>query len=212
MNLVSSTLDDSLPTRVSLLLRLQDLTDHSSWKEFYERYRRFIFRVALRKGLSPEDAEEVLQDTVLSVAKGLPTFTYDRTQGSFKGWLITITRRRVVDQLRRQGRHVPASELLDGGTRVAEGNLDHQFEAVWEAEWENNLFQTALDQIRLSVTPRNFQVFDWTVRMGHSARQTAEAFGISAALVRVIKFRVLRQFEKQLQRLEKEPWPKGYKP
>ncbi len=212
MTLVSSTLDDSLPTRASLLLRLQDLADHSSWKEFYERYRRFIFKAALRKGLSREDAEEVLQDTVLSVAKGLPNFTYDPSRGSFKGWLITITRRKVVDRLRRRERQVTVATLPADVPSGVEGPVEDHFEAVWEAEWENNLFQTATDQIRLTVTPRDFQIFDWTVRMGRSARETAEAFGISTVLVRVIKFRVFRRFERQLRRLEKAPWPKGGNP
>ncbi len=205
-----STFDDSLPTRVSLLLRLQDVADHSSWKEFYDRYRRFIFRAALRKGLSQEDAEEVLQDTVISVAKGLPKFTYTTAGSSFKGWLMTITRRKVVDKLRKQGRQVPTTDL-DGATveKIAD---DDGFEPAWELEWEDNLIQAATDQLRLAVAPRSFQIFDWTVRMGRSTRETAKAFGISVVLVRVTKFRVTHRFKKILHRLEKEPWPKGCRP
>jgi RNA polymerase sigma-70 factor (ECF subfamily) len=207
---MSTNLDDSLATRVSLLLRLQDVADHSSWKEFYDRYRRFIFRAAQGKGLSQEDAEEVLQDTVISVAKGLPNFTYSPAGGSFKGWLMTITRRKVVDKLRKQGRQVPTTDL-DGAT-VEKITADGCFEPAWEIEWHNNLLQAATDQLRLAVTPRSFQIFDWTVRMGRSTKETAEAFGISTVLVRVTKYRVLRKFKSILQRLEKEPWPKGCRP
>lgn len=212
MTLVSSTFDDSLPTRASLLLRLQDLDDHSSWMEFFDRYRRFIFGIALRMGLSRQDAEEVVQDTVISVSRGLPSFSYNPTKGSFKGWLMRVTQHKVVDQFRKLGRQVPTDGLPGETTAIAEAAVDQPFDAFWEAEWQHNLLQVATDQLRLAVSPRNFQIFDWTVRMGRTAEETAKAFGISTVLVRVTKFRVLHEFQRILRRLEKEPWPKGTQP
>jgi RNA polymerase sigma-70 factor (ECF subfamily) len=205
---VSPTLEDSLPTRVSLLRRLRDLADDSSWKEFYERYRRFIFQAARRKGLSAQDAEEVLQDMIVSVARGLPNFVYNPDLCSFKGWLMTITHRRVTDQLRRRGRQVPVADT--GGEIPITGEpTESHFDAAWEAEWESNLLDAATDRLRLSISPRNFQIFDWTVRMGCSTKETAAAFGISANLVRVTKLRVLLNLKKHLRQLRREPWPKG---
>ena len=212
MTLVSSTFDDSLPTRASLLLRLQDLDDHSSWIEFFDRYRRFIFGIALRMGLSRQDAEEVVQDTVISVSRGLPSFSYNPTKGSFKGWLMRVTQHKVVDQFRKLGRQVPTDGLPGETTATQEAAVDQPFDAFWEAEWQHNLLQVATDQLRLAVSPRNFQIFDWTVRMGKTAEETAKAFGISTVLVRVTKFRVLHEFKRILRRLEKEPWPKGTQP
>ena len=212
MTLVSSMFDDSLPTRASLLLRLQDLDDHSSWIEFFDRYRRFIFVIALRMGLSRQDAEEVVQDTVISVSRGLPSFSYNPTKGSFKGWLMRVTQHKVVDQFRKLGRQVPTDGLPVEITATAEAAVDQPFDAFWEAEWQHNLLQVATDQLRLAVSPRNFQIFDWTVRMGRTAEETAKAFGISTVLVRVTKFRVLHEFKRILRRLEKEPWPKGTQP
>ena len=212
MTLVSSTFDDSLPTRASLLLRLQDLDDHSSWIEFFDRYRRFIFGIALRMGLSRQDAEEVVQDTVISVSRGLPSFSYNPTKGSFKGWLMRVTQHKVVDQFRKLGRQVPTDGLPGETTATQEAAVDQPFDAFWEAEWQHNLLQVATDQLRLAVSPRNFQIFDWTVRMGRTAEETAKAFGISTVLVRVTKFRVLHEFKRILRRLEKEPWPKGTQP
>jgi RNA polymerase sigma-70 factor (ECF subfamily) len=211
VTLVFPMTDDSLPTRVSLLSRLRDLADDTSWKEFYERYRRFIFQAALRKGLSSQDAEEVLQGTVVSVARGIPNFVYNPAICSFKGWLMTITRRRVADQLRRRGRQVPLAETA--GDIPAGGILvDSPFEAAWEAEWESNLIEAAIDRLRLTISPRNYQIFDWTFRMGRSTQETAAAFGISAGVVRVTKLRVRLQLEKHLRQMRREPWPEGCKP
>ena len=212
MTFVSSTLDDSLLTRASLLLRLQDLDDHSSWMEFFDRYRRFIFRVALKMGLSRQDAEEVVQDTVISVSNALPSFTYDPAKGSFKGWLMRVTQHKVVDQFRKLGRQVPTDVFPSESWAAAETVVDQPFDAFWEAEWQHNLLQVATDQLRMAVSPRNFQIFDWSVRMGRTTGETAKAFGISTVLVRVTKYRVLHEFKRILRRLEKEPWPKGTRP
>ncbi|HEY5910625.1 MAG TPA: sigma factor, partial [Verrucomicrobiae bacterium] len=81
--------NEQLPTRASLLQRLKDLGDESSWNEFYEIYHDLIFSVARRAGLSESDAGEVVQDTLISVARKMPGFTYDPAKDSFKGWLLT---------------------------------------------------------------------------------------------------------------------------
>src|SRR5262249_51453088 len=93
---------ESIPTRASLLARLKDLGDQASWNEFYELYHNLIFRVARRAGLSETEAGEVVQDTLISVAKKMPGFTYDPAKDSFKGWLLTVTRWRIRDQLAKR--------------------------------------------------------------------------------------------------------------
>jgi len=55
--------------------------------------------VAVKAGLNDAEAQqEVVQETVISVAKQMPGFRYDPTRGTFKGWLLKITRRRIADQ------------------------------------------------------------------------------------------------------------------
>ena len=88
---------DSRRTRAGLLHQLKDWQDHDAWTEFFETYWRLIYRVALRAGLSNTEAEEVVQETVVAVARRMPTFEYDRSK-SFESWLLQITHRRIVDQ------------------------------------------------------------------------------------------------------------------
>ena len=200
-------MDDSLATRASLLDRIRDVGNQASWREFFERYRGFIYGVARRKGLGHEDAEEVLQDTVVSVSKGLPRFVYRPEESSFRGWLTTITVRRVADQMRRASRRVETVPLKDEAGLEEGVAEDHP--AQWDEEWMSNLCRVALDRLRLVVSPRDFQVFDWTELRGHSNGETAAAFGLSAVLVRVIRFRVRRRLDAVVRELERSPWPAG---
>src|SRR5260221_14525493 len=93
---------DLIPTRRSLIYRLRDLGDEESWSDFFQTYSRLIYEVALKSGLSDAEAQEVVQETVISVAKQMPGFQYDPALGRFKGWLLQITRRRIADQVRKQ--------------------------------------------------------------------------------------------------------------
>src|SRR5687767_11139741 len=98
---MSAPADELIPTRQSLLSRLKDWQDRDGWKEFFDTYWRLIYTVALKAGLTQSEAEEVVQDTVVSVSKQMPAFQYDQA-GSFKGWLLQITRRRIADQFRKR--------------------------------------------------------------------------------------------------------------
>src|SRR5437867_7448085 len=96
--------DELLPTRRSLLTRLKQWDDQESWRDFFNTYWKLVYGVALKAGLSDAEAQEVVQETVISVAKQMQDFKYDPAVGSFKSWLLQLTRRRIVDQFRKRPR------------------------------------------------------------------------------------------------------------
>ena len=66
--------EEFLPTRQSLLLRLRNLEDQLSWQEFFDRYWKLIYSVARRSGLSDAEAQDVVQETIISVSKKIAGF------------------------------------------------------------------------------------------------------------------------------------------
>src|SRR5215471_16363220 len=94
--------DGAISTRYSLLSRLQNWGDQESWKDFFDTYWRLIYSIALKSGLTEAEAEDVVQETVICVAKDIDKFRRDRRLGTFKGWLRNLTRWRVADQLRKR--------------------------------------------------------------------------------------------------------------
>src|SRR6266496_6579381 len=103
--------DDSLTTRRTLLSRLRNLEDQESWRTFFYRYWELLYNVAKQSGLGEPEAQDVVQETVISVAKAMPDFRYDPARGSFKQWLLRIAGRRIMDQLRRKYRQPPRAEM-----------------------------------------------------------------------------------------------------
>src|SRR5215468_1145830 len=93
---------DPIPTRHSLLNRLKDWDDQSSWQEFFDTYWRLIYNVAVKAGLSYAEAQEVVQETVIGVAYKIGEFKADPRHGSFSAWLMQLTRWRIADQWRKR--------------------------------------------------------------------------------------------------------------
>jgi len=91
------SVDEMIPTRQSLLSRLKNWNDQEGWKAFFDTYWRLIYHTAVKAGLTDAEAEDVVQETVISVMKSMPTFEYDSQNGSFKSWLLRF------DQLANRG-------------------------------------------------------------------------------------------------------------
>src|SRR5258708_10534861 len=106
--------NEMIPTRRTLLSRLKDWNDHESWKVFFDTYWRLIYNAAVRAGLTDAEAQDVVQDTVISVSKSMPNFKYHEDQGSFKSWLLRLTDWRITDQLRKRQTAIQHSNRMPG--------------------------------------------------------------------------------------------------
>ena len=208
MNAVMTMLvEDSIPTRYSLLSRLQDREDQDSWKDFFDTYWRLIYSFAIKSGLTDAEAQDVVQETVISVAKDIQKFKRDRTLGSFKGWLRNLTRWRIADQLRKRTRSVPAGTNLSTpspGLDEIAGPVNADLEAIWEEDWQANLLEAALERVKPRIKEEHFQIFDLNVLRQWPAGKVAQALGVNIGRVYLARFRVMALIKKEIRALEKQ--------
>jgi RNA polymerase sigma factor (sigma-70 family) len=208
---MAEPMDELIPTRASLIQRLKNWQDQSSWQDFFDTYWRLIYGVALKGGLTEAEAQDVVQETMISVARHMPTFTYDPAIGSFKTWLLNMTRWRITDQLRKRdpagaARH-PAAEETATGTGIVERMVDpagRDLEALWNAEWETNLLDAALAKIKRRLDPQKYQIFDLYVNKEWPPDKVAAAFDISVDQVYLAKHRVTELIKEEVRRLEQK--------
>jgi RNA polymerase sigma-70 factor (ECF subfamily) len=193
------------------LSRLRNVGDDASWRTFFDTYWRLIYNVARKFGLSDQEAQDIVQETVIAVARKMPQFRYDPSKGSFKQWLLLITRRRIQDHLRRLYRSLPMAPTGFGEeTRRAEDvptslpAPDAQIDAAWEREWQENIFQTALARVRQRANPKSYQVFDYCVLQNLPAREVARMLGLNAAQVYLAKHRISLTVKRVAKELESE--------
>jgi RNA polymerase sigma factor (sigma-70 family) len=196
-----------IPTRTTLLKRLKDWQDQPSWQDFFDTYWKLIYSVAVKGGLTETEAQEVVQETMISVARHMPSFKYDRSAGSFKTWLLKMTRWRITDQLRkRKGLSVyDAPDEIVAGTQTTDKILDPAsdlLDILWNTEWEKNLYDAALDKVKRRLDPQKYQIFDFYVNKEWSPEKIAEAFGIPIGQVYLAKHRVTELIAEEVQKLE----------
>jgi RNA polymerase sigma-70 factor (ECF subfamily) len=202
---------DLIPTRKSLLGRLKNWEDTQGWRTFFDTYWKLIYGFALKSGLSHEEAEEVVQETVLAVARNIGNFKYDPAVSSFKNWLLTVTRSKIADLARRRERRPVMAEpppvSCMSGTPWFERQAEPAeavLEGIWEDEWQRNLMDAALQRVKGKVAGEHYQIFDLAVLKQWPARKIAATLGVSMAAVYVAKHRVGKLVRKEVQALEEK--------
>jgi RNA polymerase sigma factor (sigma-70 family) len=200
---------DPNATRSSLIQRLRNWSDHGSWQDFFDTYWKLIYAVAIKAGLSETEARDVVQETVVAVAKQMRDDGYDRTKSSFKNWLCLITRRRIIDHFRKRTdpKLRPAPQASDETNRTDTvervpdpASLD--LDSVWEEEWQKNLLDAAIERVKQQVTPKQFQIFDLSVLRGLPVAEVTALLKVNTAQVYLARHRVGALIKKEAKRLE----------
>lgn len=195
-----------LATRRSLIDRLANWDDQRRWQEFFDTYWKLIYAAARRSGLTDAESQDVVQETIITVARQIEKLRYDPAIGSFKGWLLQITRWRIGDQLRKRDRAVKLQSNDDQRTATIERVPDPNavdLEAFWEKEWQQNLFAAAITRVKKKVDPKQFQIFDCYVRKEWSAQEVARKLRVSVGQVYLARHRVGALLKKEIKALEK---------
>jgi RNA polymerase sigma factor (sigma-70 family) len=200
-----------IPTRHSLLRRMKNWEDQASWEEFFESYWKLIYAVAIKAGLREVEAQDVVQETVMSVAKNIAGFEIGPERGSFKAWLLTNTRWRIAEQFRKR---LPAAEPYAApGDETSCTPASHRIpdragldlDAIWDHEWQHNITEAALSNLRKQVAPEHYQMFDLHVLRQWPAAKVSRQLGIKMGKIYFAKYKLLRLLKKEIKRLESTP-------
>jgi RNA polymerase sigma factor (sigma-70 family) len=207
-NTIHMKIAGSLATRRSLVDRLANWDDQRRWQDFFDTYWKLIYSAAQKSGLTDAEAQEVVQETVITVAKKVGKLRYDPALGSFKGWLLQITRWRIADQFRRRDSVQTQRERSDDDRKTA--TIERlpdlnvvDLDVLWEREWQENLFDAAIARVKKKVDPKQFQIFDCYVRKEWPAQKVAAQLRVSLGQVYLARHRVSALIKKEVKILER---------
>ena len=154
-----------LATRRSLVDQLANWNDRKHWQEFFDTYWKLIYSAARKAGLTDAEAQEVVQETIITVAKKIEQLQYDPAIGSFKGWLLqhhALAHCRSIPET-ETGRSATAHALIANARtatieRVADPNAV-ELDEIWEEEWQQNLLQAAMTRVKKTIDPKQYPDF-----------------------------------------------------
>jgi RNA polymerase sigma-70 factor (ECF subfamily) len=200
----------ALQTRFSLIRKVRNLDDGVVWKEFDGLYRRLVYGYVRRAGLSHDEAEDVTQDVFKRVAETIHSFDASRSAGSFRGWLLQLTRWRIADKFKgrskAESQSAPRSDENDAGrTRAVERVPEpDSAEEQWNREWQLHVLDAATERVARRVQPAHFEAFDLYLRQGWPVPKVAAKLGITPARVYLIGHRLTRQVKAEVDMLQSQ--------
>ncbi len=201
-------MDNRIPTRGSLLRRLKDPDDQESWNDFSRIYRGLVYGVARQAALTDSEAQDVVQETFISVVKTIREFKYDPAIGSFKSWLRHTTKWKIADRYRRRikeaaiaGGHTRATARTSTVERIPDP-ARLKLEDIWDAEWEKCVLNAALEKVRPQVKASHYQLFDLYAIKGWPVQKVALTLDVNVGQVYLAKHRISALLKKEIKSLE----------
>lgn len=189
-------------TRQTLIQRIKDESDDAAWGEFVTIYRPAVLRFVLRRGLQLADAEDVTQRVFVSVARSMKDWEADRSRGSFRAWLLTVTRNAVINCVSREARN-----RSTGGTstlrRLQELPEVGSLEEELQREYQRAEFRKAAADVECEFEVGTWQAFWRTAVNNENVADVAKGLGKSPGSVYAARSRVIRRIRQRVEQLQR---------
>ena len=163
-------------TRSSVLNAVANTENEAAWSRLFDLYAGFVFSMARRKGLKPEDADDIVQVVFADLARNLPTFKYDSERGHFRSYLTGLVNWRVTDRLKTLKRDAEQKADFRKYLRSAAGKDD----TFAEREWQAAATEEALRRIKPDVRPEHYAAFVASAIEGQDTDVVTKLYGISS--------------------------------
>jgi RNA polymerase sigma-70 factor (ECF subfamily) len=188
-------------TGSTLLVLLRDPADPQAWKAFVERYTPVVACWCRSWNLQSADVEEVTQEVLLKLARGIRKFSYDPAKGRFRGWLLTLAHnvwRDIRDARRRAGwgsgdPHVQhLLEEQEDRSGLAEA-LDQQF--------LTEIYEEAQARVQLRVSRDTWQAFQLLALEARPGAEVAVKLRLKVSAAYAARRRVQKMLAEEVHKL-----------
>jgi RNA polymerase sigma-70 factor (ECF subfamily) len=187
-----------METSVSLLERLAGTPTDDDWRRLHDLYQPLLRAWIARAGVSPADADDLVQEVLLVVFREVAGFDRQRP-GAFRSWLRTILVHRLRDFF-RSARYRPVatgdSSFLDRLNELE--SPDSALSRQWEREHDEYVVARLLRAVQPDFSPTTWQAFQRYVMEGQPAASVAQELNLSIDSVLAAKSRILRRLREEL--------------
>ena len=182
----------TLNTRLTLIARVRDPRDDQAWSEFVTLYTPIIFAFLRKRGLTSTDSEDVTQEVFRALSNALPTFQLDKSIGTFRNWLFTVTRSKLNTFFTQSKRVDIPAENLPESTETKD----------WDELYMKEIFARACQQVESQVEQSTWQAFWRTAVELESPEDVATSLNLSIDNVYQKKSRVAARIREAIRELD----------
>lgn len=178
-------------------LRLVQSGDDQAWEDFSQRCRTVVVNWCRWHGISPDDADDIAQESLLVVISKVGRFQH-AGRGTLRAWLKAIARRCWLEAVsNRSETHL---EEMNFRTEDAVDEIA-RLEAEFESLFRRRVLNQAMQQVQARVQEVTWNAFLMTALQGHSAELASEKLQLSVSAVYSARARVQRMISIDFHRL-----------
>lgn len=211
IDLMEDSEQDSLQTQPTLLSSVRR-REEDAWTRFHEMYRNFIHGAARAAGLSREESDDIVQETMITVQNHIDGFSVDPDRGKFRTWLRTIVRSRISDQYRRKKRNPLEHRVEEASDDESQTSFTNripdpdaeELDRVIDEKLEQAILLEARQNAKAAARIEDYQTYDLFAVQELSAQEAADTLLISPATVRVRTYRVRQIIDREMRRIVRE--------
>lgn len=201
--------DGAKRTSLSLIVRAKE-NDPDAWERLVELYSPLVYFWCKESGLSEPDLHDVFQEVFHTLARSINKFR-PIENGTFRGWLRTLTRNKLNDHFRKSGREpraiggtealhfleqFPAAAHRHSTLNRTEAPLSETSQG--EMEIQHSMLCQALANVRDNYAEQTWKAFWMVVIDGRETNDVAKDLSMRPGTVRVAKSRVLKRLRLEI--------------
>ena len=188
------------PETSTTLLRDIAAADSVRWPEFVARYRPMMISY-LKTHFPAVDADDMVQETLIALAKALPRYRYDPDEtGRFRNYLTGILRNRALKSCERADRdRAIMADLMDGAVPSPPPSAEKA-----DTAWRETLLEIAMRQLLADeqIPDKSKQMFQRLTVDGVAVKEVAAEYGASIDSVYQTKSRMMARLREIVRALE----------
>lgn len=178
-------------TSKSLIDRLAG-GEEQPWREFFARYHDVIRDLGQLRGLTAAECDDLVQEVMKRFLARSRTFRFDPERARFRTIFGRIISGIIVDLKRKR----PREDRLDDATleTLPDDNAappDRILDEALLQHWREIVKQEILAELRRTMTPKNYSIFETHVVQHLPASETAQRFGVRRTQVYLVRSRAL---------------------
>lgn len=184
-------------TRTSLLLRVRDPSNQTAWREFVEIYAPVILRLARFKGLQTADAEDMVQQVLISVAGAIERRPHDPQRARFRTWLNRVAENAILNAITR-ARPDQGTGRTDIVNMLAQHAASAEDSAMLKHERKQQAFVWAADRIRPEFNAQTWDAFWATAVEGETCESVADRLDKNIGSIYAARSRIMRRLKEKV--------------
>ena len=194
-------------TSITLIHALATSTANAQWYRFYETYKGPVFGF-VHVNFPNLDPDLVFQDTLIALARCLPTFHYTPDEkGHFRNYLMGIVKHKALDILRKQKADAEHRRKMSlDPTYIDSSVIETPIEDLDSPSQKEAIYETAIAQLLAdeNINASTRTIFERVVLRHENSATVAAQFGTTCNNVYQIKNRLTEQLKAIVKSLQSE--------